>query len=104
MKMETGNWKMEVRNSKLENRNSSIVGGDAGNVARHFFGGFEPRNETGMSFRIRGDTDFPFFVLYFSGTKLECPLESIKPRGTNPNTKPTSKNIGDRRQESGVRS
>jgi hypothetical protein len=46
------------------------------------------RNETGMSFRIRSDSRIPFFVLYFSGTKLECPLESIKARGTNPNTNP----------------
>jgi hypothetical protein len=46
------------------------------------------RNETGMSFRIRAASGKPFFVPYFRGTKLECPLESIKARGTNPNTNP----------------
>jgi hypothetical protein len=78
---------METRNSKLENRNSSI-GGDAGDVAPHFLGGFGLRNETGMSFRISGDINIAFFVPFFSGTKLECPLESANARGTNPNTNP----------------
>jgi hypothetical protein len=46
------------------------------------------RNETGMSFRIRAANGNPFFVPYFRGTKLECLLESVRARGTNPNTKP----------------
>jgi hypothetical protein len=45
-------------------------------------------NETGMSFRIRVGGLLSFFVLFFSGTKLECPLESVEARGTNPNSKP----------------
>jgi hypothetical protein len=46
------------------------------------------RNETGMSFRIRVGGILSFFVLFFTGTKLECLLESIKARGTNPISKP----------------
>ena len=46
------------------------------------------RNETGMSFRIRARNRIPLFVLYFRGTKLECPLESTKAPGPNPNSKP----------------
>jgi hypothetical protein len=50
---------------------------------RRLLGSFR-RNETGMSFRIRESDRFAFFVPFFSGTKLECPLDSIKARGTNP--------------------
>jgi len=46
------------------------------------------RNETGMPFRISGDRRLTFFVLFFSQTKLECLLESIKARGSNPISKP----------------
>ena len=46
------------------------------------------RNETGISFRFSIGGLLSFFVPFFTGTKLECLLESIKARGSNPISRP----------------